>query len=167
MTRIELTHFLKKIGVAINQERIDDYRWASRPLGAQKPILRFRTLNDAENFWMKYCRYILYKAIQIDESISKAADSNPDVIDSIARWLDPSTPDAYPPDLSEAAARLPEYHRPQRWKLEIMKLASELGPLHDEWAVQRACHYRSLSRFGYHDASTKNRERLGDNSDNP
>lgn len=165
MTIIELTRFLRKIGVAINKEQEKDYRWASRPLGAPKPIVRFRTLKDAENFWMNYGRYILYKANQIDESISTAADSNPGVIDSIARWLVPSTPDAYPPDLSEAAARLPEYRRPHRWKREILKLASEVGPLHDEWVVRRACYYRSLSRYGYHDASTGNRERLGDDAD--
>ncbi len=165
MTRMQLTQFLRKIGVALNEKQEKDYRWTSIPLGAPKPILRFRTLKDAENFWMTYCRFILYKANRIDESISKAADSNPGVIDSIARWLDPSTPDEYPTELSEAEARLPEYHRPRRWKREIMKLASEVGPLHDEWAVQRACYYRSLSKYGYHSASTRNRERLGDDAD--
>lgn len=152
MTRMQLTQFLIKIGVALNEKQEKAYRWTSNPLGAPKPILRFRTLKDAEIFWMTYCRFILYKANRIDETISKAADSNPGIIELIARWLDPSTPDEYPTELIEAEARLPEYHRSQWWKKEIMKLASEVGPLHDEWAVQRACYYRSLSKYGYHKA---------------
>lgn len=149
MTRTELTQFLEKIGVILNPEQENAYRWASRPIDAPKPILRFRTLKDAENFWMVYCRYILYKVTQIDESIRKAADSNPDVIASIASWLNPSTPDEYPPELREATSRLPEYTRTRHWKAAILKQAGELGPLHDEWVAQRACYHRALARYGH------------------
>lgn len=164
MTRIELTKFLKKIGVAINKEQQNDYRWASRPIGESKPTLRFRTLKDAENFWTAHCLYILYHIRRIEESIKTAAEANPDIVGPIARWLDPSTRAPYPTLLREATSSLPKYTHPRHWKTEIIEQARELGPVHDEWTVRRACHFRTLSRYGYHGGPTVKCEPIDDPS---
>lgn len=167
MTKIELTQFLKKIGVEINKERKNDYRWASRPISESKPTLRFRTLKDAENFWTAHSLYILYHVHRIEESIKAAAEANPYVVDAIARWLDPSTRAPYPTQLREATASLTKYTHPRRWKTEIIKQAREIGPVHDEWKVRRACHFRALSRYGYHGSPTVKREPTGDQYNYP
>ncbi|MCC8560001.1 hypothetical protein [Xanthomonas vesicatoria] len=162
MTKIELTQFLKKIGVAINKEQQNDYRWASRPIGESKPTLRFRTLKDAEKLWTAHSLYILYHVRRIEESIKAAAEANPEIVGAIARWLDPSTRAPYPTQLREATASLPEYTHPRHWKTEIIKQARELGPVHDEWTLRRACYYRTLAKYRYHGSPTGKCEPSGD-----
>lgn len=162
MTRIELAQFLKEIGVSIDKEQRNDYRWASRPIGEPMPIMRFRTLKDAENFWTAHSLYILYHVYRIEESVRAATEAHPDILCAIVRWLDPSTQAPYPIQLREAKVSLPEYIHPHRWKTETLKQARELGPLHDEWTVRRACYYRTLARYGYHGSSTGKCEPIGD-----
>lgn len=164
MNRAQINHFLAQLGIDLYEDRRGHQRWATRPTTSSTPVIRFRTLQKANDFWMSQCLSRLYNIFEIEQSIRDAASIDSSVVEKTASWLDSSTQSSYPIELQQARSRIAEYTHPTGWRKMIIEEVKELGPIHDEWVMRRAAYYRALTRYGYHQDPIGTTRILGDDS---